>query len=488
MTEKRETYTTDEVLALIANVARSRFGEDWRRQTAYGGDRDYYQALGYKDEITAEDYQLRYERQDIAARIVDLPAKDSFKQPPRLSEPDELTETPFVLEFGALDERLKVWKALMRADRLSGIGYFGILLIGFKDGRLLDQEVDTAQISGQKSILYLRAFSEARVKVGDLDRDSQSARFGLPLFYRVTLDDQGSTNVHWQRVIHLAENKLDNEIRGIPRLRPVFNLLDDKMKVIGGTSEATWLNMRPGTLVTPKEGWTASTSSEALNDFLDEVYRYAHDPLRFLRLVGVDAQQIGTSEIADPTGPHDVIIADMAATTGIPQRVLVGSAGGELSAAKEDTRQWASTIASRQKNYCEPEIVRPFIDRLTSLGALPAPGGGLGAYSLGDLQKDGSYAWPSIIEMDENESADVATKLAAAARSLADPAGNLPTTEDENRQILGLPPREPTEQERLDEEMAATVLANRRDGSASDKALLALAAVEALERSGGLEV
>lgn len=484
--EKR--YTQDDISLVINAVSRLTMARVLQGQTAYEGDRDYYQVLGYPTSIDIGDYVKRYERQDIASRIVDLPAIDSFKEPPKLSEAD-VEETPFVQEFNRLDARLKVWNTLTRADRLSGIGRFGIILIGFKDGRTLAEPVDADKIGGEKSILYLRPLSEVFVEVKDTNKDPQSSRFGQPETYSVTLgDNMGSRVVHWSRVIHLAENKLDNEVFGIPRLRPVFNLLDDKMKAGGGTAEATWLNMRPGTVVSPKEDYSLEDTDDALNAWLAEVDRYAHDPLRFLRLEGMEAKQIGTSEVADPTGIHDVIIEDIAATIGMPQRILRGSAGGELSASKEDTRQWAGTIASRQKNYAEPEIVRPFIDRLVGLGAFPTPAGGPGAYNIGTLQPDGSYAWPSIIELDETEKAAATRDQAAAAKNLADPIVGTLLTDDERRQILRFPPREPAETEKeVAEDVFQLVMQNHRDGHINDDELVAHFAAGVLERTGALD-
>lgn len=481
-------YSQADFDLVFNSVARLTMARVLQGQTAYQGNRNYYEVLGYPTSIEISDYVLRYERQDIAARIVDLPALDSWKEPPKVSEADE-SETPFVREFEALNNRLKVWNALTRADRLSGIGHFGILLIGFKDAGELSAPVDAKSIQGQKGILYLRPLSEAFVTVGDMNEDTKSPRFGQPENYRVTLDDNRAEQIiHWSRVIHLAENKLDSEVFGVPRLRAAFNLLDDKMKAVGGIAEAAWINMRPGTAVSPEEDFTWDDTDAARQEWLKEVERYLHDPARMLRLRGMKAQQIGTSEVIDPAGLHGVIIADMAAATGIPQRVLIGSAGGELSAAKEDTRQWAATIANRQKNYVEQEILRPFIDRLVSMGALPAPGGGPGAYNVGALQPDGSYAWPSIIELSEEEKAAATMNQAAAAKNLADPAGNIPLSDDEKRQLLRLPPREtePTEED-VTAEVFKVVAQNRRDGLIGDDELVAHMAAGVLERTGAFD-
>ena len=49
-------------------------------------------------------------------------------------------------------------------------------------------------------------------------------------------------NVHYSRVIPLAEGALDSEIDGISSIEPVFNRLLDWEKVVGGSSEAVYQN------------------------------------------------------------------------------------------------------------------------------------------------------------------------------------------------------------------------------------------------------
>ncbi len=484
MTDER-TFTQKQVSEMMVN-SRALLARVLQGQTAYMGDRDYYQVLGYPKSIEIEAYFLRYKRQDIARRIVDLPAIDTWKEPPALSEgDDENTDTAFVKDFDALNKRVKIWKALSSIDRLSGIGQFGILLIGFKDGGELSEPLNTEKVKGEKSILFLRPFSQASVEVADKNKDPQSPRFGLPENYTVTFDDDiGKKTVHWSRVLHVAENKLDSEVLGTPRLEGVFNLLDDKMKVVGGTAEATWLNMRPGMSVSPKEeyDWDEAAWLKAVQD-------YAHDQLRMFKAVGLDVDPIGTSEIADPTGPHAVVIADMAATANMPQRILIGSAGGEISAAKEDTRQWATTIVSRQLNYAEPEMLRPLIDWFVELGVLAAPAKGPGEYNVGTLQPDGSFKWPSIIELSDVEKATVTRNKAAAVNSLASIIDSTLLDDNEKRQILGLPPRETPESdfEPVEDEVFETAARNLRDRKITANQFMANFHARELERAGGLD-
>jgi len=444
-----QTYTEQDLITFAAAWSRMELARQFG-QTAYQQERDYYEALGYNPSPKFIDYLNRYERQDIAGRIVDLPPRDTWKRPPAVTE-DGNEETEFVKAWEDLADRLHIWSMLSRADRLSGIGQYGVLLLGIKgqnaDGNplALSEPVEEDGLQNERDILYLRPFSEGKATIATWENDTGSERYGLPEMYSIKLqDDKGDTKVHWSRVLHLADGKLDSEVYGTPRLIRVYNRLDDLMKIIGGAAEAAWLQMRPGTLFTNKDGYQIPQDSDAVGDRLEEIRRYAHDPLRMLFMEGIAAQQIGPSEVPAIGPLFDCYIALIAAASDIPQRVLIGSAMGELAAAQEDMRQWAGTIAERQSNYAEPEILRPFIDRLIDFGALPRPANG---YTIGTQTQDGSYRWPPLVEMTEGELATITKDKATAVKMLANPlTGELPVDAREARELLGYQEEEPREE------------------------------------------
>lgn len=446
MIEQR--YTQDDLVTFAASVNRMLLARALG-QTAYGGDRDYYDVLGYPDGIEFDDYLGRYERQDIAGRIVDLPAQDTWKKPPLISE-DDITEIPFVQAWEEMVKRLRVWSALSRADKLSGIGRYGVLLIGVRSENGLDKPVVQGSLKSGRDILYLRPFSEGKADISTWDDDTSSERYGLPEMYSLKLrDDKSAQKVHWTRILHLAENKLDSEVYGVPRLQRVYNRLDDLMKLVGGAAEAAWLSMRQGLVITNREGYSLPQDDDSKADREAEVKRYAHDLLRILMMEGIQATPIGASEVADISGPFGVVISLISAASGIPQRVLIGSAQGELAAAEYDAKQWAGEITFRQGNYAEPEILRPFINRMIWLGALPAPADG---YDIGALETDGMRYWPALIVMTEAERAEIARNRAQATKLLTDPATlELPITRDQQRELLGYSAEEEPETEPVEE-------------------------------------
>jgi hypothetical protein len=215
----------------------------------------------------------------------------------------------------------------------------------------------------------------------------------------------GSQVVHWSRVIHVAEDLLENEVYGTPRLQAVFNRLQDLDKVIGGGAEAFWRLIYKGLVLTAQEG--AELPEDQVT--LDKIEEFVHGFRRILELEGMEAKFEG-GESVDPKGMMESILALIAGSTGIPQRILIGAERGEL-ASTTDQATWAGSVASRRENFAEPMILRPFVDRLIRLGALPAPTNEAG-YSV---------EWEPIFELSEKDQTAVAALAAQAIAAVAPP-------------------------------------------------------------------
>ncbi len=152
-----------------------------------GSTRDIERECQHPIEITTEDYARAYERGDLAARIVNLYPEECWSDDPDIYETEDDTETPFEKEWKALDKKLQILSMLQRADVLSGIGRFGIILLGLDDGLPLKQPVSgidekgEAAGTGKHKLLYLRVFDESFVRVVSLETDTTNPRFGLPM-------------------------------------------------------------------------------------------------------------------------------------------------------------------------------------------------------------------------------------------------------------------------------------------------------------------
>lgn len=397
--------------------------------------RDLYKVLGYKRSLVFSDYLDRYNRGGIAGRIVDSMSASTWRTPPRIKDNSSNDITEFDKVVARLTTRLNMYHYFERADKLSGIGSYGLLLIG-APGPL---EHPIPRLNGEGEILYFSVFNEGDTTVHSLENNTSSPRFGLPLLYDIKMLGANATatispettiqrKVHHSRIIHIAEGLVEDEIHGTPRLQRVWNYLDDLDKIMGGSAESIWRTVDRGIQFDLDKDATLEPEDET--DFADEIEEYMHGLKRHLRTQGVTANVLG-SAVANPQGAFSTVASLISGTSGIPQRVLFGSERGQL-ASTQDERNFHARVKERMVSFAEVVILRPVIDRLIAVGGLPTP---INGYEVN---------WPDLSTQTRKEAADVAARVAQAVRNIATQgAQNAPTvviTADEFRQhFLDLP-------------------------------------------------
>jgi hypothetical protein len=416
-------------------ASRSRLGS--RAGITYGGKRDLYEALGYKRSLAPADYRERFDRNAVAARIIEAKPQSTWRGGGVIIEnetPD--IETPFETAYDALNRRLNIWSCFQQVDILAGFGHYAIILIG-APGKL---DEPLKRVRSADDILYLQPYSEADAPVATWDNDPQSARFGQPVTYNLSRPNPSSLSpiltdvasqrnrtagraVHFSRVIHIADGLLDDRINGIPRLERCWNLLDDLDKVTGGGAEAFWRRADAGLQVDVDPEMELEPPDEAALD--DEIDDYVHGLRRVVRTRGVKMNPL-TSAVAGIKDPIDGIMSQLSAGTGIPQRILMGSERGQLASTQDDDN-WTARIADRRKDFAGPMVVIPTLERLVVLGALPPPA------------QPFEPRWPEVDNLDDLQKATVAGKWAVINKDM----GEVVVLPNEIRdRLLGLPPLE----------------------------------------------
>lgn len=124
-----DSITTNE---LLFNAMQSRT-DLIRKMLDHNGSRDINKECGYPDDITPEEYGRLFDREGISTRVVELFPKECWKDAPEVIEGEKAKDTPFEKSWKALVTRHKLYAQLQRVDILSGIGRFGVLLLGFDD-------------------------------------------------------------------------------------------------------------------------------------------------------------------------------------------------------------------------------------------------------------------------------------------------------------------------------------------------------------------
>jgi hypothetical protein len=347
---------------------------------SYGDNRKLYEALGYKLSPTYNDYAAKYQRME--------------------------------KKWLELCKKHRIFHYLSRADRLGSLGTYSVLFLGFNDSADTKQEAITA-----RDLLYLMPYSMVNATISQYDIEPKSERYGKPLIYKINpksissmSSSKAATNieVHHSRIIHVAEDCLEDDVEGIPRLRSVLNRLEDIEKLAGGSAEMFWRGAYQGLAFLTKEGRTMGT--QTLDMIETEMEKYQHDLQRYLRIDGMDVQNLAP-QIADPKGHMDVQLDLLSAATRIPKRILLGSERGELSSS-QDEKNWAKVIQARQREHCEAVMLRPLVDRLIAVKILPKPG-----------KDEYTVEWPDLLAPGDRDKAEIGEIRSKALKAYVDSIG-----------------------------------------------------------------
>lgn len=433
-----------------------------------------------KGPISANDYQELYDRDGISTRAIEVFSKECFQVLPNIYEvEDPDIVTPFEADWYSLGDQLRgqsswlnedeasfVCEYLQRVDILSGIGRYGIILLGVDDGKDLSEPLllrtrdGTTDISPRK-LLYLRCFPETLAQITKVDDDNRSPRYGQPVEYLITLNDprEGvpggvigtdiqTRTVHWTRVVHIADNVGSSEVFGVPRLQPILNNVQDLRKLYGGSAEMYYKGAFPGISFEthPEMGGEVKITDTKIKDMVEN---YFNSLQRYLLTWGMTAKSLAP-QVVDPTPQIRVQIEAICIRLGIPKRVFMGSERGELSSMQDDAA-WNDRLRHRHRTYLTPRLVAPFIDRLIAIGVLRVPN-----YKKGDKpeyfvrgKKKGTrrsgycVEWPDIESQTETERTNNAAKITQAMMQYV--TGNVQTMmspKDFFTYVLSLSPRD----------------------------------------------
>ncbi len=380
--------------------------------TSFDGKRNVDETLGYPDDITYQMCLSRFCRQDIARAVIDRPVKATWQGPVGLLESDDDQDTPLEEAWRALVDSIKVKDCFIRADRMTCLGRYGIILLGLDD---VKQKQDAAEAvkPGNRKLEYIKPLGEGSAEIIAWDTKANSPRYGQPTAYKVTINDpeHGGVNislrVHHSRVIHITQDKMESEVYGRPVLESIYNRLEDLKKLVGGSAEMFWKGARPGYGIKMDPEYTMSDKEEEnLQEQMDE---YEHNLRRFLTMQGGSMEAL-QAQVSEPTQHVDIQIQMISAVTGIPKRILVGSERGEL-ASTQDSSAWKELVLSRRQEFAELQIVRPFVDRCIALGILPA------------AKESYNVEWSDLFAPSEKDKAEVGKTRATALKEYASQPG-----------------------------------------------------------------
>lgn len=378
--------------------------------------RDLDYECGFIQNPGIYDYKRYYSYEGVATRAVSVFADECWSVYPELYQTTSTRKTDFERRWEDLLETKSIWTYLHRVDDISGIGHYGLIILGINDGRDLSEPIETinevtgepTNVNKQYDLLYMRAVDDTQVTVSKWEMDQNSPRYGHPKTYDIRIVDPYNLNplntmnfqVHWSRCIHIADNKKNSELYGEPRLKNIFYYIQNLRKISHSSPEMFYKGAFPGivfqTIPDPTGLSTPVIDSESLKQEADS---YFNGLKRYISLVDMTAQPI-MPQVVDPTPHIENQLKLISMTIGVPYRVFVGSEAGHL-ASTQDSSTWNTRLQRRQRLYVQSDIINPFVHRLMNIGILPRI-------------KKFNISWQDLNTIKETDKADVALKTSQA--------------------------------------------------------------------------
>lgn len=426
----RGRYTPDDIAVFADIMGRLLTSRGGQSMTAFGGDRDYNVVLGLPVEISFEQYEIKYRRQDIAKPIITAKPSATWKDDPELrfvedAQTTEAAQEAFLAAWEAMAKRVRLYERLRRADVRAGLGQYSVIVLGLK-GRgpwpspLKRKTTATAATAGD--LVYLAVYDEIDAKIEALDLNRESERYNLPDFYDINSAGE-RVKTHWTRVIHVAEDCEKDDVMGTPRMEGCYNLLEALMKVVHGGAETVWHDMVGTFHADVREGYELTGPDE--EKLAAEIDAFLNGLRRVIRTEGIDLEKL-PGQVIDPSALFNVAVKLICATTQIPYSILIGSDRGDVGKT-EESRQWAAVINERRRQFATP-LVRTIIERLVDYGILPS-------VDVDEIE----LVWSPIIELSDLERADLAEARGRAVAAIS--SGSSPDvyiSPSEFRDWLGL--------------------------------------------------
>ena len=323
--------------------------------------------------IDEQDLLFAVKREPIAHRDVFLVSHDVFDKWFEVVEVAEKPDPKFNEAVQTALDLLNAKAVFTQAAIFERLFGWSIIIVGFVDhAKSLMDPIENPQEIRDLAVYSPLSFS---VQGSDEDKEPDSPRFGLPVFY--TLNRGGSVGqekVHFTRVIHVATRLIDHAYVGQSVLEPLY---DDV---------TVWRNVRWGlgqTLFRYGSGFPDIELQGATKPLIDEFLAskqmegvnsrtfFVHNERQKLEFKGLAGRALDPAPYCTP------IMESFSMGSGIPLAILRGAQAGALTGSDVNEREYFKVISACQSLY-EP-LIWQLIDLLMEAGQVPL----VGDYTVG---------------------------------------------------------------------------------------------------------
>ena len=171
--------------------------------------------------LNEEDLLFGARREPVANRVVFQFAHDVFDNWFRVEEVAEKPDPYFDKEVQKVLSTLNAKAVFTQAAVYERLFGWAIVALTYVD---YGKNIETP-VQGPKQIRELVPYSSLQLTVqsADEDKDPESPRFGLPLFYSLRRSGVEQVKLHFSRAIHMSTRLLDHPYHGMSVLEPIYD-------------------------------------------------------------------------------------------------------------------------------------------------------------------------------------------------------------------------------------------------------------------------
>lgn len=377
---------TDDYKTRLANAAtelEARRSAEFMRILQPSGGMDakrcnVWATYGWPNDITPEQLRQLFERQGIAAGVVDLIANRCWDTDPWFVEGDtydnKKPETQYEKTFKLMAQRLKLWPTLAKADTRATVADWSAILLHVADTGRWDQP-----ITGARRLDKLEPLWRTSLKPTQWVDDPQSRNYGDVAMWQVTVPPLApgaptrELDVHPDRVFILGDMDEKSSI-----LRAPYNAFVNLEKISGGSGESYLKNAARQLHMNFDSSGAITQIAQAygiaprdLQKVYDKTARDMNSVIdAMMTTQGATVNALSVT-VPDPAPHYDINLHEVSAATGLPSRMIIGNQTGER-ASSEDLKMWNAMRQGRRTRKLSTDI-RAFLDKLFGLRLLVGP-------------------------------------------------------------------------------------------------------------------
>jgi hypothetical protein len=350
--------------------------------------------------LNETDLLFAVRREPICKRTVVDVAYDMFAKGFTIEEVGEKPDPNWSREVSNVLDGLNAKACLTRLflyERLFGWSILALTYVDYGKNA-------TKPLQNPREIRELMPYSsfQCTVEASDEDADPKSARFGLPLFYRIRRSDftASQEKIHFSRVIHCATRLLDHAWRGVPVLEVMYDdqtVLRNARWALGETLVRTAAGFADITLKGAKAKQVRDFEAEQNLHSLNQRTYFVHPDDATVGWIGPAGKALNPEPYLNP------ILESESCGSRIPLSHLRGANAGTLAGSEVNDREYWGGIAALQK-LAEP-IIWELVDRLIETGQI--------SFKYGK-RRDYRVVWPAGFELTESAKAAIELQLAQA--------------------------------------------------------------------------